>query len=66
MGALPQLRAATDPAAVGGSLYAPRWISFGAPVIRKVARKMADPVEQAAVFELAERETGLTLAAALA
>jgi NAD(P)-dependent dehydrogenase (short-subunit alcohol dehydrogenase family) len=65
MGALPQLRAGTDPAAVGGSLYAPRWISFGAPVIRKVDGKIADPAEQAAVFELGERETGLTLAAAL-
>lgn len=64
-GALPQLRAATEPGAVGGSLYAPRWISFGAPVIRKVGGRMADPAEQAAVFELAERETGLTLAAAL-
>jgi len=64
-GALPQLRAATEPDAVGGSLYAPRWISFGAPVIRKVGGRMADPAEQAAVFELAERETGLTLAAAL-
>jgi NAD(P)-dependent dehydrogenase (short-subunit alcohol dehydrogenase family) len=64
-GALPQLRAATEPGAVGGSLYAPRWIFFGAPVIRKVGGRMADPAEQAAVFELAERETGLTLTAAL-
>ena len=65
MGALPQLRAATDPRAVGGTLYAPRWISFGAPVVRKVRGRMADPAEQAAVFEVGERATGLTLADAL-
>ena len=65
MGALPQLRAATDPQAVGGTLYAPRWIWFGAPVVRKVRGRMADPAEQAAVFEVAERATGLTLANAL-
>src|ERR687897_91464 len=31
-GALPQLRAATDPAAKGGELYGPRFVNSGAPV----------------------------------
>jgi NAD(P)-dependent dehydrogenase (short-subunit alcohol dehydrogenase family) len=35
-GALPLLRAATDPAARGGHLYGPRWVSFGPPVRRPV------------------------------
>ncbi len=65
-GALCQLRAGTDPAAVGGSLYAPRWLSFGAPVVRKVGSKIDDPVQLAALWELSERETGLSLQAALA
>jgi hypothetical protein len=65
MGALPQLRAATDPTAVGGKLYAPRWITFGAPVVRGVRGRIADPAEQAALWELSERETGITLASVL-
>ncbi len=65
MGALPQLRAATDPAAVGGTLYTPRWISFGAPVVRRVGKKIDDPAQMARLWELSERETGLTLQAAL-
>jgi NAD(P)-dependent dehydrogenase (short-subunit alcohol dehydrogenase family) len=62
MGALPQLRAGTDPAASGGALFAPRWVSFGAPVVRGVSGGMADPAEHAALWELSERETGLSLA----
>ena len=64
-GALCQLRAGTDPAAVGGTLYAPRWFSFGAPVVRNVGSKMCRPDELEALWELSERETGLTLEAAL-
>jgi NAD(P)-dependent dehydrogenase (short-subunit alcohol dehydrogenase family) len=60
-GALPQLRAATDPEARGGVLYAPRWWSFGPPVVRRVRGRMVDPIEQAALWDLAERETGMTL-----
>ena len=41
---------------VGGTLYAPRWISFGAPVVRKVRGRMADPAEQAAPQPLAKQE----------
>ncbi len=37
-GALPQLRAATDPASLGGELYAPRFVSRGAPVRRPLVR----------------------------
>jgi NAD(P)-dependent dehydrogenase (short-subunit alcohol dehydrogenase family) len=65
-GALCQLRAGTDPAAVGGSLYAPRWFHFGAPVVRRVGPRINDPAQLVALWELSERETGLSLEAALA
>jgi hypothetical protein len=64
-GSLPQLRAGTDPAAVGGTLYAPRWFSFGAPVVRKVGSRIDNPAQLVQLWELSERETGLSLEAAL-
>jgi NAD(P)-dependent dehydrogenase (short-subunit alcohol dehydrogenase family) len=66
MGALPQLRAATDPAAVGGTLYTPRWITFGAPVVRGVGRSIDRHEQMAQLWALSELETGLTLEVALA
>jgi NAD(P)-dependent dehydrogenase (short-subunit alcohol dehydrogenase family) len=61
MGALPQLRAATDPTAIGGTLYTPRWITFGAPIVRGVGKKIDRPEQMVRLWEIAERETGLTL-----
>jgi NAD(P)-dependent dehydrogenase (short-subunit alcohol dehydrogenase family) len=66
MGALPQLRAGTDPAAVGGTLYAPRWITFGAPVVRGVGKDIDRPDQMAQLWALSERETGLELEVAAA
>jgi NAD(P)-dependent dehydrogenase (short-subunit alcohol dehydrogenase family) len=63
MGSLPQLRAATDAAAAGGTLYAPRWITFGAPVIRGVGSRMNDPLQMAQLWGIAESATHLTLEA---
>ena len=65
-GALCQLRAGTDLAAVGGTLYAPRWFSFGAPVVRKVGSDINKPAQLVSLWELSERETGLSLASVLA
>jgi NAD(P)-dependent dehydrogenase (short-subunit alcohol dehydrogenase family) len=65
MGALPQLRAGTEPEAVGGSLYAPRWISFGAPVLRGVGKGINNQAQMARLLELCESETHLTLAASV-
>jgi hypothetical protein len=58
-GALPQLRAATDPSARGGQLYAPRFVNTGAAVRRplmgwSLARKPARRL-----WEVSERETGV-------
>ncbi|WP_407341591.1 oxidoreductase [Pengzhenrongella phosphoraccumulans] len=60
-GALPQLRAATDPHATGGELYAPRFINNGVPVRRPVLRRIGLDKAIATLWEVSERETGLAL-----
>jgi hypothetical protein len=42
MGALPILRAATDPAAHGGEFYRPRWQLRGYPVLATPLHKARD------------------------
>ena len=64
-GALPQLRAATDPNARGGEFYAPRFVNNGAPVRRPILRPgLTSAIET--LWEVAERETGVTLDVAAA
>jgi NAD(P)-dependent dehydrogenase (short-subunit alcohol dehydrogenase family) len=59
-GALPQLRAATDPSAKGGELYAPRFVNRGAPVRRPVLRPgRATAIQR--LWTVSERETGLPI-----
>lgn len=57
-GALPLLRASTDPRAAGGQLYAPRWGAFGPPVRRPLfgTSRRSEAAHQ--LWELSERETG--------
>ena len=59
-GALPQLRAATDPGARGGQLYAPRFVNFGPPVRRPIflRPRMREAIET--LWEVSERETGIS------
>jgi NAD(P)-dependent dehydrogenase (short-subunit alcohol dehydrogenase family) len=59
-GALPQLRAATDPDAEGGTLYTPRWVNNGSPVHRPILPISRRPKDMAALWKLSERETGVT------
>jgi NAD(P)-dependent dehydrogenase (short-subunit alcohol dehydrogenase family) len=59
-GALPQLRAATDPAARSGQFYAPRFINFGAPVRRPILRRIGLTRSIDALWDVSERETGET------
>ena len=56
-GALSLLRAATDPDAEGGQLYAPRWGAFGPPVARQPAARSSDVL--ASLWQVSERETGV-------
>ena len=60
-GVRPQLRAATDPKAEGGNLYAPRFANSGpavrVPALRRVGlRKAVDRL-----WDMSERETGLAI-----
>jgi NAD(P)-dependent dehydrogenase (short-subunit alcohol dehydrogenase family) len=58
-GALPQIRAATDPQARGGEMYAPRFINAGPPVRRPVMRRLGLEKAIAGLWEVSERETGV-------
>jgi len=59
-GALPQLRAATDPEARGGEFYAPRYGNNGPPVRRPILRPgLASAIET--LWEVSERETKVRL-----
>jgi NAD(P)-dependent dehydrogenase (short-subunit alcohol dehydrogenase family) len=60
-GALPQLRAATDPSAKGGEFYAPRFVNFGAAVRRPILRRIGLPSAISKLWEVSERETGMVL-----
>lgn len=62
-GAMPQIRAATDPHAKGGDLYVPRYLTRGPAVRRRPLR----PGRAAAIrtlWEVSERETGIRLVVA--
>jgi NAD(P)-dependent dehydrogenase (short-subunit alcohol dehydrogenase family) len=60
-GALPQLRAATDPHAHGGEFYAPRFVNNGAPVRRPVLRRIGLARSIDVLWEVSEHETGIRL-----
>lgn len=55
-GALTLLRAATDPAARGGRLYAPRWVTVGPPVSRPLVARWGRA--GATLWSVSEEETG--------
>jgi NAD(P)-dependent dehydrogenase (short-subunit alcohol dehydrogenase family) len=59
-GAMPQIRAATDPGARGGELYGPRYINSGPPVRLPLFRPGADGAI-AILWQVSERETGIAL-----
>jgi NAD(P)-dependent dehydrogenase (short-subunit alcohol dehydrogenase family) len=60
-GALPQLRAATDPSARSGQFYAPRFVNFGAPVRRPILRRVGLDTAIETLWRVSERETGVPL-----
>ena len=60
-GARPQLRAATDPRAQGGELYAPRFGSNGPPVRRPILRRFDLQKQIDVLWAVSERETGIPL-----
>lgn len=60
-GALTLLRAASDPAATGGSLFRPKWVAAGPPVLGGIRPNLRKPADLAALWDLSEAETGVTL-----
>jgi NAD(P)-dependent dehydrogenase (short-subunit alcohol dehydrogenase family) len=60
-GALPQLRAATDPAAKGGEFYGPRFVNSGPPVRKPILRRVGMKRAIDRLWEVSERETGLKI-----
>jgi len=60
-GALPQLRAATDPGARGGEFYGPKWVNNGPPVRKPILRRIGMDSAIRKLWEVSERETGIAL-----
>jgi len=60
-GALPQLRAATDPAAKGGEFYGPLFVNNGAPVRKPILRRVGMGRAIAKLWEVSERATGVAI-----
>jgi NAD(P)-dependent dehydrogenase (short-subunit alcohol dehydrogenase family) len=65
-GARPQLRAATDPRARGGEMYAPRYGSHGPAVRRPILRRRGLQEQIDVLWQVSERETGIPLTVAAA
>jgi protochlorophyllide reductase len=67
VGALPMLRAMTDPTVAGGELYGPRFVFRGKAAVRETPSKRARNAEDArALWAESERLTGASIDAALA
>jgi NAD(P)-dependent dehydrogenase (short-subunit alcohol dehydrogenase family) len=60
-GALPQLRAATDPNAAGGEFYCPRFVNNGPPVSRPVLRRIGLQKAIDTLWAVSEQMTGTQL-----
>ena len=64
-GALPQIRAATDPGARGGEFYGPRFGNLG-PAVRLPVLRPGNDAAIATLWQVSERETGVPLAVSAA
>jgi NAD(P)-dependent dehydrogenase (short-subunit alcohol dehydrogenase family) len=60
-GALPQLRAATDPDATGGQFYGPLLVNNGPPVTRPILRRLGMDQAIERLWTVSEQATGLAL-----
>ena len=60
-GAMPQLRAATDPQATSGRLYGLRFLIRGAPVLVPMLPRERDVLARRTLWAVSERETGILL-----
>lgn len=60
VGALPFVRACTDPAATGGDFYGPRLLLRGHPHLETPSRRSRDPQSARVLWEVSERLTGVS------
>ena len=62
MGALPVLRAATDPGVTGGQYYGPGGLlgTRGYPKLAQPSRRSRDPATQRRLWTVSEELTGVT------
>ena len=60
-GALPQLRAATDPNACGGQFYGPAFVNIGPPVSRPILRRVGMDEAIDRLWTVSQQATGLAL-----
>ena len=60
-GALPQLRAATDPGARGGEFYGPLWVNNGPPIRKPILRRIGMDSAIRTLWAVSERETGISI-----
>lgn len=58
-GALPQLRASTDPQARGGDFYCPAWVNFGPPVRKPILRRFRLDAAMDRLWDYSEDATGV-------
>jgi hypothetical protein len=58
-GALPMLRAATDPAVPGGQFYGPRWATVGHPILETQSPRARDRASAQALWSASVGLTGL-------
>lgn len=54
-----QVRAAVEEAVVGGEMFGPRWMAFGAPKLEVPARRGRDEEAARLLWETSERATGV-------
>ena len=59
-GAMPQIRAATDPQAKGGEFYGPRFVNNGGPCACRCSGPATTP-RSPRCGQVSERETGVSL-----
>ena len=59
--ALPLLRAATDPAVLGGQFYGPKWGVFGPPVLETPSQQARDSATARALWDVSAALTDQAL-----
>jgi protochlorophyllide reductase len=58
VGAQPLLRAATEPRAIGGQFYGPRWMGVGHAVVEKPSKRARNSQDAARLWSISEELTG--------